>query len=101
TRSVSRGGLVAVAERTGDWERLRRDRSLVPTAVDEMLRWTSPVVSFMRTATRDTALGDQPIEDGDPVLMLYASANRDERQFGPTANRFDIGPRPNRPVASG
>jgi cytochrome P450 len=95
------GGLVALAERPADWERLRRDRLLVPTAVEEMLRWTSPVVSFMRTATRDTELDGQAIEDGNPVMMLYASANRDGRQFGPTADRFDISRSPNPHVAFG
>ena len=101
TRNMISGGLVALAERPADWEHLRRDRSLVPTAVEEMLRWTSPVVSFMRTATRDTELGGQAIGDGDPVLMLYASANRDERQFGPSADGFDISRAPNQHVAFG
>jgi cytochrome P450 len=58
-------------------------------------------VSFMRTATRDTELGGRKVSDGEPVLMLYASANRDERQFGPTADRFDIGREPNHHVAFG
>jgi cytochrome P450 len=101
TRNMISGGLVALADRPADWERLRRDRALVPTAVEEMLRWTSPVVSFMRTATHDTELSGQAIREGEPVLMLYASANRDERQFGPTADRFDIGRDPNHHVAFG
>jgi cytochrome P450 len=101
TRNLISGGLVALAERPEAWERLRADRSLATSAVEEMLRWTSPVVSFMRTATRDTELGGQTIREGDPVLMLYASANRDERQFGPTADRFDIGRHPNQHVAFG
>ena len=101
TRNMISGGLVALAERPTEWERLRRDRSVVPSAVEEMLRWTSPVVSFMRTATRDTELVGQRIGGGEPVLMLYASANRDERQFGPTADRFDIGREPNHHVAFG
>jgi cytochrome P450 len=101
TRNMLSGGLVALSERPADWDQLRADRSLVPTAVEEMLRWTTPVVSFMRTATRDTELGGQPIRDGDPVLMLYASANRDDRQFGATAGRFDIGRAPNQHVAFG
>ncbi len=101
TRNMISGGLVALAERPADWERLRGDRSLVPTAVEEMLRWTTPVVSFMRTATRDTELGGQAVSEGDPVLMLYASANRDERQFGPAADRFDIARDPNHHVAFG
>src|SRR5260370_42711451 len=95
------GGLVALAERPEAWERLRRDRALAQTTVEEMLRWTTPVVSFMRTATHDAELGGQAIRNGDAVLMLYASANRDERQFGPTADRFDIGRDPNHHVAFG
>ena len=101
TRNMISGGLVALAERPTEWERLRGDRSVLPSAVEEMLRWTSPVVSFMRTATRDTELGGRTIAAGEPVLMLYASANRDERQFGPTANRFDSGREPNHHVAFG
>jgi cytochrome P450 len=101
TRNMISGGLVALADRPAAWEQLRHDRSLVPTAVEEMLRWTTPVVSFMRTATRDAELGGQAIRKGDPVLMLYASANRDERQFGSTADRFDIGREPNHHVAFG
>jgi cytochrome P450 len=101
TRNLVSGGLVALAEHPDEWERLRRDRALVPTAVEEMLRWTTPVVSFMRTATRHAELGGQAIREGDAVLMLYASANRDERQFGPTADRFDIGRDPNHHVAFG
>jgi cytochrome P450 len=101
TRNMVSGGLVALAERPEVWDRLRCDRALVPTAVEEMLRWTTPVVSFMRTATRDAQLGGQALREGDAVLMLYASANRDERQFGPTADRFDIGRDPNHHVAFG
>jgi cytochrome P450 len=70
-------------------------------AVEEMLRWTTPVVSFMRTATRDTILGDQQISGGDPVLMLYASANRDEAVFGSTGERFDAARDPNPHLAFG
>src|SRR5712691_3835265 len=101
TRNLVSGGLVALAQHPAEWERMRHDRSLVPTAVEEMLRWTTPVISFMRTATRDTELGGQSIRAGDPVLMLYASANRDERQFGTGAEQFDIGRAPNHHVAFG
>jgi cytochrome P450 len=101
TRNMVSGGLVALADRPAAWEQLRRDPSLVPTAVEEMLRWTTPVVSFMRTATRDAELGGRAIREGEPVLMLYASANRDERQFGSTADRFVIGREPNHHVAFG
>src|SRR5439155_23707113 len=101
TRNMVSGGLVALADRPEAWERLRRDRTLVPPAVEEMLRWTTPVVSFMRTATRDAELGGQTLRAGDAVLMLYATANRDERQFAPTADRFDIRRDSNHPVAFG
>ena len=53
-----------------------------------MLRWGSPVASFMRTATRDTKLRGVPIHEGDRVLLLYAAANRDEAVFGPDADEF-------------
>ena len=101
TRNLISGGLVALAENPGQWDRLRRDRALVPAAVEEMLRWTTPVISFMRTATRDAELGGQPIQSGDPLLLLYASANRDERQFGAGAGRFDVGRAPNHHVGFG
>ena len=56
TRNLISGGLVALAENPGQWAALRADPSLVPTAVEELLRWTTPVISFMRTATADTAI---------------------------------------------
>jgi cytochrome P450 len=101
TRNLISGGLVALAESPQQWQRLRDDRSLVPSAVEELLRWTTPVVAFMRTATRDVELSGQQVHEGDPVLMLYASANRDEREFGPTADRLDVGRRPNHHLAFG
>jgi cytochrome P450 len=55
----------------------------------------------MRTATRDAEIGGQAVGSGDPVLMLYASANRDERQFGAGADRFDVGRAPNHHVGFG
>lgn len=101
TRNMLTGGLVALAERPDQWARLVADRSLVGPGVEEMLRFTTPVIAFMRTATRDTVLGGHPIAAGDPLLLLYASANRDEAEFGPTADRFDVGRRPNHHVAFG
>jgi len=101
TRDLVNSGLVAFADHPGQWPRLRADRSLVPGAVEEMLRWTSPVVSFMRTATRDTTVGGVPVAEGEPVLMLFASANRDEDAFGPTASVFDVGRAPNPHLAFG
>jgi cytochrome P450 len=101
TRNLISGGLVALAEHPGQFERLAVDRSLLDSAVEEMLRWTTPVVSFMRTATRPTELSGVPIAAGEPVLMVYASANRDEDVFGTTSGVFDAGRTPNPHIAFG
>jgi cytochrome P450 len=66
-----------------------------------MLRWSTPVVSFMRTATRATSVGGVAVAAGEPVLMLFASANRDEGVFGPSASTFDVGRDPNPHLAFG
>jgi cytochrome P450 len=95
TRNLISGGLVALAEHPEQWAALRADRSLLPGAVEELLRWTTPVISFMRTATRPTTIGAQAIGEGDPVLLVYASANRDQSVFGPDADQFRIDRHPN------
>ena len=71
-------------------ERLRADRSLIPNAAQEIIRWQSPVTHMRRTALEDTELGGQTIRKGEKVVMWYISANRDERVF-PDAERFDVG----------
>jgi len=101
TRNLIAGGLVAFAEHPAQWQRLREAPDLIDHAVEELLRWTSPVVSFLRTATRDALVGGQFVAEGEPVLMLFASANRDEDVFGPTASEFDIARDPNPHVAFG
>lgn len=101
TRNSISGALVALAQHPDQLERLRADASLLPSAVEEVLRWTTPVTSFMRTAVVDTDLGGTPIAAGDPLLLLYASANRDEAEFGPTASTFDVARAPNHHVALG
>lgn len=101
TRNMVSGGMWAFAQHPDQWKRLVDDRSLVQSTVEEWLRWTTSVIAFMRTATQDTVVGDTPIAAGDPLLLLYASANRDELEFGPTADRFDIGRQPNHHVAFG
>jgi cytochrome P450 len=101
TRNLISGGLVALAENPGQWQKMAEDRALLPTAVEEMLRWTTPVVSFMRTATKDTELSGVAIAAGEPVLMLYASANRDEEVFGPNAASFEVSRQPNPHIAFG
>jgi cytochrome P450 len=100
TSSTIAGGLRALIEYPDQLERLRSDISLVPTAVEEMIRWTTPVNSFMRVATAETRIRGQRIGPGDAVLLLYPSANRDEDIFdGP--DRFDVGRDPNPHLAFG
>jgi len=101
TRHAISGGLAALAEHPEQLERLAADRTLVPAAVEEVLRWTTPVTSFLRTATTGTVLDGVAVSAGDPVLLLYASANRDPLEFGPTAGSFDVGRQPNHHVALG
>ena len=104
TRNMMSGGLLGFAGEPDEWSALRSRASTpraLSIAVEEMLRWTTPVVSFMRTTTRPTELGGRQLGPGEPVLMLYASANRDESVFGPTADRFDSARDPNPHVAFG
>ena len=81
--------------------RLRTAPDLLDTAVDEVLRWTTPVVYFMRTTTREVSVGGTTLAAGTPVVLHYLAANRDEAEFGPTADRFDVGRSPNHHVAFG
>jgi cytochrome P450 len=100
TSSTIAGGLRALIEHPDQLRRLRDDPALVPLAVEEIIRWVSPVNSFMRTATAGTSLRGQPIAAGESVLLLYASANRDEDVFD-DPGRFDVGRNPNRHLAFG
>jgi cholest-4-en-3-one 26-monooxygenase len=79
---------------------LRADRSLLPTAIEEFLRWSPPVMHFRRTVMSDTDIGGRPVGEGDKVMLFYPSANRDEAQF-PRADRFDVGRTPNDHIAFG
>ena len=101
TRNAISGGLEAFAHVPRQWDRLVADRGLVASAVEEILRWTTPVISFLRTATRDVELAGTRIAEGDPVLLLYQSANRDATEFGSSAGEFDVGRRPNHHLAFG
>ena len=101
SRNMLSGGLTALAEHPEQWQALREDRGLVASAVEEFLRWTTPVVYFMRTTTRDVEVGGVHIGAGAPVVLLYASANRDADEFGPSADRFDVARRPNHHMAFG
>jgi len=90
TRSAISGGLVALAEHPDQRSRLADDAALLPTAVEEVLRWVTPIAAMARTATADTVIGDEKVSAGDYVVMVYLSANRDEAVFGPDAAAFDI-----------
>jgi len=100
TRSTLVGGMLELIQRPEALRALREDPKRIPSAVEEMLRWLSPVHYFRRTATRDTVLRGQKIAAGDRVVMMYASANRDEDVFR-EPDRFDIARAPNPHVAFG
>ncbi|WP_327166041.1 cytochrome P450 [Mycolicibacterium iranicum] len=100
TRNLVAAGTLALIEHPDQWARLAADPSLMPTAIEEMLRWTSPVTVFTRTATRDTRLRGIAIREGERVAMFYPSANRDEDHFT-EPDRFDVGRTPNQHLAFG
>jgi len=89
TRHLISGGVRALADHPDQLVALRARPELIPGAVEEMLRWTTPVQAFARTAASDLMLHDQPVHEGDYLIMLYASGNRDESAFGPAAGAFD------------
>ncbi|MGH3319872.1 MAG: cytochrome P450 [Streptosporangiaceae bacterium] len=99
-RSATPGGMLALIEHAGERRRVLDDPSLLDSAIEEMLRWHPPVLSFRRTATDDTEVAGQPIAAGDKVVVFHASANYDERRF-PDPYRFDVARDPNDHVAFG
>ena len=101
TTGLLGGSLELLTERRDQREVLLADLSLVRTAVDELLRLTSPVQNLGRTTTRVVELHGVVIPEGTKVLLLYGSANRDERQFGPTAGELDVARRPERILSFG
>ena len=100
TRHVITGGLYQLMTNRKQWDALLADRSLLPSAVEEMLRWVSPIKNMARTATRDIELRGQRICEGQKVLLLYPSANRDAEHFADPF-RFDVTRSPNEHVAFG
>jgi cholest-4-en-3-one 26-monooxygenase len=100
TRNAISGGLLAFSEHREEWEKLRSHRELLPDAVEEILRWVSPISHFTRVATEDYELRGEKIRAGDQVALYFASANRDEEVFeDPFAFRVDR--RPNSHVTFG
>jgi cytochrome P450 len=100
TKDAISGGMRALIDNPGELDRLRNDPGLMPTAVDEMIRWSTPVKEFMRTAARDTTVRGVDIAAGESVYLAYVSGNRDEEVFTDPF-RFDVGRDPNKHVAFG
>ncbi|HEY1827125.1 MAG TPA: cytochrome P450 [Acidimicrobiales bacterium] len=100
TRNLMSGAMHTFFQHPDQWQRLVADRSLLPTAVDEMLRFVTPVMNFRRTAVTDVTLSETAIAAGDKVVFFHASANRDERVFD-DPDTFDVGRDPNPHVAFG
>ncbi len=91
TKDAISGGLLALIENPRELKRLGEHPELMGTAVEEMIRWTTPVKEFMRTATADTTVRGVPIAKGESVYLAYLSGNRDEEVFNEPF-RFDVGP---------
>lgn len=100
TRNAVSHGLVALLDHSEQLEQLRSDPGAIPLAVEEILRWSSPVSYFARRATQDTEIRGIPIARGDRVTMWFPSANRDEEVFD-QPYRFDITRSPNPHVTFG
>jgi len=100
TRNAISGGVLAFLDHRDQWERLRAHPELLPSAVEEILRWVTPIVYFSRVASEDCELRGEKIRAGDQVALWFASANRDEDVFDdPFAFRVDR--KPNRHLAFG
>ncbi len=100
TRHVIVGGMYELLRKPELFAALVEDQSRIPMAVEEMLRWVTPIKNMARTATRDVELHGQTIEEGEKLLLLYDSANRDERAFERPMD-FNIGRHPNEHIAFG
>jgi cytochrome P450 len=100
TRNSLAVGLLALIEHAPAWDALQDDPAIMPTAVEEILRWASSTAYNRRTATRDATLADQTIAASDKVTLWWSSANRDDTVF-PEPFRFDVRRHPNRHLAFG
>ncbi len=100
TKDAISGGLCALVEHPDQLARLQAEPGLMGTAVEEMIRWSTPVKEFMRTATRDTEVRGVPIPKGESVLLSYVSANRDEDIFE-NPFTFDVARDPNKHLSFG
>ena len=101
TRNLIALGTLALISHPEQCQALVEDPTLIPSAVEEMLRWTSPITHMARTATEDVEIRGQLIRKGEVVVMFYGSANRDEEIFGSDAEEFRITRNPNPHIAFG
>jgi cholest-4-en-3-one 26-monooxygenase len=101
TRNATTVGMLAMIENPEQRQKLIDDPSMITVAVEEVVRWASPVMHFERVATKDTEVGGQKIKEGEEVTLWYPSANRDEAKFGETADRFIVDRKPNEHIAFG
>jgi len=90
TRNLISGGMHALLDARPQWEKLCADPSLLPNAVEEMLRFVSPIQNFVRRVQHVTELAGKKLRAGEYIALLYGSANRDEAVFGTDAERFDV-----------
>ncbi|MBW1886291.1 MAG: cytochrome P450, partial [Deltaproteobacteria bacterium] len=100
TRNAMTGGTLAFIESPGEWEKLVRDPDLIEPALEEIVRWTTPVIQFARTAARDVEIRGQMIREGQSVCLFFPSGNRDEELFADPF-QFKIDRRPNEHIAFG
>jgi cytochrome P450 family 142 subfamily A polypeptide 1 len=100
TRTVIARGLAVLADHPDQWEAAAADETLVPSLVEEVIRWVTPLNNMFRSALTDDHIGEQPVRAGDRVMLAYPSANRDEAVFDDPF-RFDIRRSPNPHVAFG
>jgi cytochrome P450 len=90
TRNLIAGGMRELIQHPDQWAGLREDPSGIPNAIEEMLRFVTPVRNFVRRVQHDTELRDKKLREGEYLLLCYASANRDEAVFGAESERFDV-----------
>jgi cytochrome P450 len=101
TRNAISHGMKALSDHPDQRRKWAADfEAVAPTAIEEIVRWASPVIHFRRTATQDTELGGQKLRAGEKIVLWYNSANRDERAF-PDPYRFDVTREPNEHVGFG
>jgi cytochrome P450 len=100
TRNGTSGGMLAFIQNQGELRKVQKDPALLPKAVEEVVRWASPIIHFARTATQDFELRGKTIKKGDALALFYPSANRDEEVFEDPFT-FRIDRHPNRHIGFG